>query len=117
MPPEAISTTRSERARSVEKKRLDVVARDHRDRVQPECLEPSLDPRERGVDAQHEIAILGLGPREELGRVGTRERPDQHPAQPPAAASITSRGMMRRAAMTGRGEVPIRSSPTIESSM
>ncbi len=44
-----------------------------------------------------------------------RRRP-HHEADQPAAASV-SRGMMRRAAITGRGEVPMRSSPTIERSM
>src|SRR3989475_2628724 len=76
-----------------------------------------LDPRERGVHAQHELAVLGLGSGQELGRVRAREGADQHGAHARAAASITYRGMMSRAAMTGRGEVPIRSSPTIESSM
>src|SRR3989442_1360708 len=106
-----------ERGHRAQEERLDVVPRDHGDRVRPERLEPPLDPRERGVHAQHELAVLGLGSGQELGRVRAREGADQHGAHARAAASITYRGMMSRAAMTGRGEVPIRSSPTIESSM
>ena len=41
-----------------------------------------LHPREGGVDAQHELAVLGLGPRQQLGRVGQGEGANQH--QPPA---------------------------------
>src|SRR5207245_10198433 len=87
------------------------------DRVRPERLGPPLDPRERGVHAQHELAVLGLGSGQELGRVRARGGADQHGAHARAAASITYRGMMSRAAMTGRGEVPIRRSPQIDSSM
>ena len=54
---------------------------DDRERVDAERLEPPLHAGEGGVDAQDEVAVLGPGARQELGRVGARERPDQHRSQ------------------------------------
>ena len=78
-----------ERRHGVEEERLDVVAGDDRDRVGPERLEPALHPGEGAVDAQDEIAVLGRRARQELGRMGARERADEHrvsPRPPPGSA-------------------------------
>src|SRR5213593_3188188 len=101
----------------IEEERLDVIAGDDGQRIGPERGQPRLDPGKGGVDAKDQVAIFRVGPRDELGRVRQRKGADQHQALPWAAALSTVCGMMRRAAITGRGDVPMRSSPTTESSM
>ena len=64
----------------VQEEGLDVIAGDDGDGVGSERLEPPLDAREGRVDPQHQLAILGVGSRQELRRVGTDKRADQHDA-------------------------------------
>ena len=66
----------------VQEKGLDVVAGHHGDNVGLQLTQPGLHAPEGGVNSQHEVAVLGLGPRQQLRRVGQGEGADQH--QPPA---------------------------------
>src|SRR5262249_33654384 len=101
----------------IEEEGLAVIAGDHGERVGPQRAELLPDAGEGGVNAKHEIAVFRLRSRDELRRVGQGEGPDDHQARPRPAAASTGRGMISRAAITGRGDVPIRSSPTTERSM
>jgi hypothetical protein len=76
----------------VQEEGFDVIAGHHGDGVGSERLEPLLDAREGRVHPQHQLAVLGVGSRQELRRVGTDERADQHGAhyrrlRPPGVAS------------------------------
>src|SRR5262249_38182969 len=106
-----------QRRYGVEEERLDVIAGDDDEHVRPQRGQPCLDARAGSVDAEAQIAIFRVRPSDELRRGRQREGADQHQALPCAAALSTDCGMMRRAAITGRGDVPIRSSPMTESSM
>src|SRR5882724_3888622 len=81
-----------ERGHRVQEERLDVVARDDRDRVRPEVLEPLLDPAHRGVHPQHQVAVLGLRADQELRGVRDREGADEH-----VSATLAQEGLDGRA--------------------
>jgi hypothetical protein len=59
-----------------------VIAGHDGDGVGAERFEPALDPREGRMDAQDEVAVLGPGAGQQLGRVGARERADEHRVSP-----------------------------------
>ena len=51
-----------------------MVPRHHREHVGPEHLQPPLHPRERGMDAEDEVAVLGLRPDQEAAGYGLQAK-------------------------------------------
>ena len=76
----------------VEEESLHVIARDDGDDVGGQGLDALLDPREGGVHAQDQVAVLGGGPDQELGRMRAGEGADQHQPSSAAIAPVTCPG-------------------------
>ncbi len=67
-----------QRRHRVEEEGLDMVAGHHGEHVGPERLQAPLHARERGVDAEDEVAVLRLRPDEQLRRMSAGEGPHEH---------------------------------------
>ena len=66
-----------QRRHRVQEKPLDVVAGDQRNHVRARRRQPPLDLGQRGVHAQHQRAVLGGRPHQELRRVRQGEGGDE----------------------------------------
>ena len=69
-----------------------VITGDDGDDVGGQGLDALLDPREGRVHAQDQVAVLGRGPDQELGRMRAGEGADQHQPSSAAITPVTCRG-------------------------